>query len=251
MDEFVYDFFKARTTGPASAVIEAGYNFVHALKRFSYDADCDLLLMIFLGETSEEVYKDQLRCVFDLNKLFFMMDVLHGEGGRLPKRVIRTALRAFFSKKSEARLAEIVTAVDMDSPGTHAAWHKLFEEDPGTLSQSHFVEAVRGQMLDERLEFFQSLAGGSLRTSTRPTLNLLLLLLFRASIRSFTLKVSDAGACDVGWSGCCVGPWREEDVLYSLTSWKEPCTRTQIEVRPRGGGRGPHSGGPPRHRHAR
>ena len=54
-----------------------------------------------------------------------------------------------------------MAAVDIDSPGTHAAWHKLFEEDPDTMSQSHFVESVRTQMLDERMEFFHSLAGGS------------------------------------------------------------------------------------------
>ena len=53
--------------------------------------------------------KDQLRCVYDLNKLFFMMDAVHGSGGRLPKRVIRTALRAFFSKKTDARLAGAYT----------------------------------------------------------------------------------------------------------------------------------------------
>ena len=47
-----------------SPCIEAGYNFIHALHRFSYDADCHLLLMIFLGETSEEVYKVR-RCKLD------------------------------------------------------------------------------------------------------------------------------------------------------------------------------------------
>ena len=160
MDEFVYDFIKERTPGPVSGVIETGYNFVHSLKRFDYDADCDLFLMVFLGEISEEVYKDQLRLVFDINKLFFIMEALHGENGRLPKKVIRAGLRAFFShegSKSEDRITEIIKAVDEDCPGTHAEWHKLFEEDQSTFNQSHFVERIRFQMLEERLEYFQHL----------------------------------------------------------------------------------------------
>ena len=162
-----------------SGVIETGYNFIHSLKRFNYDADCELFLMVFLGEMSEDVYKDQLRLVFDVNKFFFIMDALHGEDGKLSKRVIRTGLRAYFGaeNKSEDRVAEILKAIDEDCPGTHADWHKLFEEDESTYNQSNFVERVRFQMLDERMEYFQNL----------------------------------------------------EDVLYTLTGWKEECTKLQIQ----------------------
>jgi hypothetical protein len=179
MDEFMYDFIKERTPGPLSGVIETGYNFVHSLKRFNYDADCELFLMVFLGAISEDVFKDQLRLVFDVNKLFFIMDCFHGENGKLSKKVIRAGLRAYFAAedKSEDRCAEILKAVDEDCPGTHADWHKLFDEDQSTYNQSNFVEKIRGQMLEERLEYFQNL----------------------------------------------------EDVLYTLTGWKEECTKVQIQ----------------------
>lgn len=178
MQDFVYDFFKERTPGPISGVIETGYNFIHSLKRFDYDPDCEMFLLVFLNELSEDVYKDQLRLVFDVNKLFFIMEALHGENGRISKKVIRLAIRAYFGdQKTEDRIQEVIKAIDEDCPGTHAEWSKLFAEDMTTYTQSHFVEKIRTQMLDERMEYFQNL----------------------------------------------------EDVLYTLTGWKEECTKVQIQ----------------------
>ena len=54
-------------------------------------------------------------------------------------------------------MREVLKAVDEDSPGTSAEWGKLFVEDPATFNQSNFVEKVRAQMLDERMEFFDNL----------------------------------------------------------------------------------------------
>lgn len=147
---------------------------MHSLKRFSYDADCALFLKVFLGEVSEEVYKDQLRLIFDLHKLFCIMDVIHGNNGRMSKRVIRAGLRAYFGdSKGEDQLIEITKAVDVDCPGAHAEWRALFEEDPHTYNQSTFVEKIQTQLLDERVAYFRNL----------------------------------------------------EDVLYTLTAWKEDCTK--------------------------
>ncbi len=48
------------TYGPSpTLVVEQAYNIVHALEKFSYDADCDMFLKILMGELPEQAFVDQ------------------------------------------------------------------------------------------------------------------------------------------------------------------------------------------------
>ena len=53
-------FLRGRS-GIKKTVVEIAYNFVDALKRYSYDADCELFHRILFGELCEDVYHDQMQ----------------------------------------------------------------------------------------------------------------------------------------------------------------------------------------------
>lgn len=56
---FFYKYLKGRF-GMQTMVADWGYNMLYALKKYSYDADCELFLKILIGELDEEVYQEQM-----------------------------------------------------------------------------------------------------------------------------------------------------------------------------------------------
>ena len=63
-----------------------------------------LFLRVFLGEISEDVMKEQGRLMKDTERLFGLLDLIYADkNGKLSKKIIRTALRAFFEKTGKTK----------------------------------------------------------------------------------------------------------------------------------------------------
>ncbi|XRA97756.1 translin-associated factor X-interacting 1 [Pycnococcus provasolii] len=156
LEEFTGIFLQKRM-GIQSAVVEIGYNFIHALQKHAYDADCELFLKILQGEIREEVYSAQIKMCRNVSLLCEALDSLsHGDKvtGYVSLADLRVGLRSLFPKKSADRHAELMEALSEDQPGTQIEHGRLFEEDR-EFNQGPFAEALRDQWLEERLEHLE------------------------------------------------------------------------------------------------
>ena len=153
MQDFFYDFLKKRF-GIHSMVVEYGYNVLHALKRYSYDADCELFLKVLVGELGEEVYHEQMAMIESFLEMCREIDLKDcGKvSGKVKKDDLSRAIRTFLTDKNEEMLDRLVGALDRDQPGAWVKYEKLFDEDREG-NQGYFAEEIRDQFLLEREEF--------------------------------------------------------------------------------------------------
>lgn len=153
MQDFFYDFLKKRF-GIHSMVVEYGYNVLHALKRYSYDADCELFFKVLVGELGEEVYHEQMAMIESFLEMCRDIDLKDcGKvSGKVKKDDLSRAIRTFLTDKSEEMLDRLVGALDRDQPGAWVKYEKLFDEDREG-NQGYFAEEIRDQFLLEREEF--------------------------------------------------------------------------------------------------
>lgn len=82
-----------RDSGPENVAL-FGYNLLHALHRWMYDADCQLFLQVLLGEVSENVHYQQLQMQTDVLETLAKVDATvrkasHGMQGSCSKRCCR------------------------------------------------------------------------------------------------------------------------------------------------------------------
>ena len=155
---FMPHFFQKRVGLPA-AVTEIIYNFMFSLKKYDYDADCELFLRIVLGQIKEEVYHEQIKLCGAVEDVFRQIDLASNneiEKGYIVKEDARLALKAFFNDKSPERMNELLDALDEANSGNKVDYLLLFEEDR-EFNQGPFAECIRDQFLEERLEQFENL----------------------------------------------------------------------------------------------
>ena len=157
VQDFFYDFLKKRF-GIHSMVVEYGYNVLHALKRYSYDADCEFFLKVLVGELGEEVYHEQMAMIESFLEMCRDIDLKDcGKvSGKVKKDDLSRAIRTFLADKSEEMLDRPVGALDRDQPGAWVKYEKLFDEDREG-NQGYFAEEIRDQFLLEREEFRKGL----------------------------------------------------------------------------------------------
>ena len=156
---FTSNFFQKKVGLPA-AVTEMMYNFMYSLKKYDYDADCELFLKIILGQIKEEVYHEQIRLCVAVEDVFKQIDLAcNGDTearGVLQKDDAKQALRSFFADKIPERLEELLAALDETCPSTSVEYTLLFAEDR-EFNQGPFAECIRDQFLEERLEQIENL----------------------------------------------------------------------------------------------
>lgn len=156
---FMLTYFQKKVGLPA-AVTEMTYNFIFSLKKYDYDADCELFLRILLGQIKEEVYHEQIRLCGYVEDVFKQIDLAcNGDTearGVLQKEDAKQAMRSFFVDKTPERLEEVINALDEACPGNSVDYTMLFAEDR-EFNQGPFAECIRDQFLEERLEQFENL----------------------------------------------------------------------------------------------
>ena len=59
LHEYLYEHLREKHGGEHAAVVEAGYNLMEALRKFSYDADVALFQEVLTGALCEDVYNDR------------------------------------------------------------------------------------------------------------------------------------------------------------------------------------------------
>ena len=157
MEDFFYAFLQKKF-GLQSMIVEWGYNLINALKKYSYDADCELFLKILTGQIGEEVYMQQMKMIDDYKKQLIAADMSAGGKviGRLPKREFMTVTKEFFNKKSVEQFETLWECLEQDQQGDWVMYDLLFEEDRSG-DQGQFVEEIRDQFLAEREMYLSTL----------------------------------------------------------------------------------------------
>jgi len=150
MNKFVNMYFK--DTYPVHKIaIEHAYNLIDSVYAHQANPECEMFRRVLLGEWQEEVYKDQMRMLDQLDAMICNLD--RNDTGLIPKTRFLAALRAFYHTKSESDFQVIASALEADSPGPDAQYAKIFgalHDELGPNANSFFLEAVRDQYLEER-----------------------------------------------------------------------------------------------------
>ena len=142
LHEYLYEHLREKHGGEHAAVVEAGYNLMEALRKFSYDADVALFQEVLTGALCEDVYND--RNVMT-NALEEYLPLAAGHKNLIGREDLYVALREFFPSKSEASHAALRKALSKDqSEGEFVDFVKLFEED-ANLNQGEFVTLLSEQ----------------------------------------------------------------------------------------------------------
>ena len=157
MEEFFFAFLQKKF-GLQAMIAEWGYNLINALKKYSYDADCELFLKVLQGEIGEEVYRDQMHMIEKYKEELRAADFAVGGKviGRLPKLDFMKITKQHFSNKSEEQLETLWECLEQDQQGDWVMYELLFEEDRSG-DQGQFAEEIRDQFLAEREQYLQVL----------------------------------------------------------------------------------------------
>ena len=157
MEDFFFAFLQKKF-GLQAMIAEWGYNLINALKKYSYDADCELFLKFLQGEIGEEVYRDQMRMIEKYKEELRTADFAVGGKviGRLPKQEFMRVTKEHFSNKSEEQLETLLECLEQDQQGDWVMYELLFEEDRSG-DQGQFAEELRDQFLAEREQYLETL----------------------------------------------------------------------------------------------
>lgn len=154
LQDYLYAHLKQRYN-IHEKICDYAYNFLDACDRYSEDPDCRLFLAILNGEVTEQLYKDQLQMVQQLQTRLVEMDnKLHS--GKVKHRLQRKELldicRAFFSTKGDDNLKLLNVALMNTDSHTELHYLNLFVEDREG-NQTEFLECLREQHVTEVFEF--------------------------------------------------------------------------------------------------
>ena len=145
----LYDYMQSKY-GVQQVIVEMGYNLVDALKRYQYDADCELFHKILFGELCEDTYHDQERRLEEFMKACQIMDKkTHGgkkKTGSLTRENLNSLLASHFKFKTDEDLRSLRAGLQYDQPLPTVYYEKLFEETRDG-DQGKFAETLRDQHL--------------------------------------------------------------------------------------------------------
>jgi hypothetical protein len=145
----LYDYMQSKY-GVQQVIVEMGYNLVDALKRYQYDADCELFHKILFGELCEETYYDQEKQLEDFMKACHIMaKKTNGnkkKAGTLTRENFTKLLATHFKFKSDEDLKSLRAALQYDQPLPTVYYEKLFAETRDG-DQGKFAETLRDQHL--------------------------------------------------------------------------------------------------------
>jgi len=150
MGKFLNVYFKE--TYPVHKIaIEHAYNLIDAVFVHQSDPECEMIRRIIMGDWQEELYKDHVHMLDQLDAMICNLD--RNDTGVIPKTRFLAALRAFYHTKNEGDFQVLASALEADSPGPDAFYFNIFgplHDDAGAAVNGFFLEAVRDQYLEER-----------------------------------------------------------------------------------------------------
>eukprot|EP01051_Picozoa_sp_SAG22_P020726 SAG22_NODE_4305_length_1311_cov_0.740924_2_plen_211_part_01 len=152
--------------GSERLIVEMAYNMVDALRRFEYDADCELFLKILFGQLCEQTYHDQMRLVDTFLETCkqYDRDVSGGrQMGLIPRTDFMKLLVAEFSMKTAAEMKNLKRALSTDQPLPSIDYNKLFASDREG-NQGKFAELLRDQFVNEVQEMYPAVEGAIRQT---------------------------------------------------------------------------------------
>jgi len=152
------DFFKIfleRKFKTTSKSIEFAYNFLSALKKYDFDSDCALFLLIMNHELPEEIRADQLVLLNTLLEECEREEVQvrgHCEG-HLPLNSFIRVIRRVIPTKGAFAFRRLEKALHLECKGRkNVLYNKLLEEDEHG-NQGRFCETLRTQHVSECTTF--------------------------------------------------------------------------------------------------
>lgn len=157
LGEWMYTFLHKKY-GIQAVIADWGYNLVDAIKRYSWDADCEIFLKVLNGELHEDVYVAQVEFMERLTKLCGRIDVASNgrSTGKISKRDLFASLAVFMPNKSVGQMDRLKIVLNQEQAGLCVEYKKLFEEDR-ELNQGPFVEELRDQYIEERQSYVEEL----------------------------------------------------------------------------------------------
>eukprot|EP01060_Flectonema_neradi_P011428 TRINITY_DN18501_c0_g1_i1.p1 TRINITY_DN18501_c0_g1~~TRINITY_DN18501_c0_g1_i1.p1 ORF type:complete len:834 (+),score=177.86 TRINITY_DN18501_c0_g1_i1:208-2502(+) len=159
MEEFMNTYLKAKH-GMQARIVDKGYNIKYGCKKYSYDGDCELFLLILENHIPEVVYYEQMKMLDKLQKRLEELELPGPTGkrtGKVKKSKVLPMLDKMFPAKSEKSLIRLKYALSKQVTGDEVNIPALFAEDREG-NQGPFLECVRGQMVKESLEYYQQVS---------------------------------------------------------------------------------------------
>ena len=158
--DFLYTFLKGRF-GVPTAIAEFGYNLMDGVKRYAYDADCELFHRIITGELCEDAYEEQIATVSKFQD-FLRKTEARKVGkkkakGTLSREEFLLALEKHFPFKSKADLSSLAQALIYDQPLAVINYEHLFEDCNQAGDQGKFAETLRDQHMSDIVQSYSAI----------------------------------------------------------------------------------------------
>ncbi|KAJ9439766.1 hypothetical protein DIPPA_04909 [Diplonema papillatum] len=171
LEDYMFSFLKGKHGAVQARIVDKGYNIKYACKKFSYDGDCELFLLILEGTLPEVIYYEQMKMLDKLQKKLEELELPGPTGkrsGKVKRSRILPLLDKFFASKSEKNLVRLKYELSKQMPGEEVSVAALFAEDREG-NQGPFVEAVRSQMVKETLAYYQLLSNAIFMKADPPS----------------------------------------------------------------------------------
>ena len=160
--DFFYVFLKEyRKLGSQRLITDWAYNILDACRRFAYDADCELWLMVITGTYDQALYWDEKNFFDNLSLSFQKVDKVTNKKvtGKLNKAKFLTELRTLLPLKTDVRYKRLKRSLAKEDglKGNTVDYVAIFREDANG-DQGPFAEMLRDQFKDEREEYIEDLS---------------------------------------------------------------------------------------------
>jgi len=169
MQEYFYNFLKSKF-GIQAKIIEFAYNFVDALAKFQYDADCELFNKVLSGQLCEDAYHEQVALMDGLQTSILKADKSNN-GGRVSGSIgrvefLKLILKRFPFKTDDDHAALKAALAGDTGMELNINYKPLFGETKDG-DQSKFVETLRDQQLYEVLQVYTEIEDAVRRVVAR------------------------------------------------------------------------------------
>ncbi|KAK9803029.1 hypothetical protein WJX72_007229 [[Myrmecia] bisecta] len=152
LGDYIYTYLFRKYGEPTQVNITC-YSLLWSLYQYRADIECNLFLQIAIGMIDEDQFFADKRQQRDVLAMLTSVDKAANSKvtGWLTKKELQVAIKGFYAFKTAERFEDLFDALDGDCPANIVNYASLFQED-AELSQTMFVEALRGQFLEEQLE---------------------------------------------------------------------------------------------------